>query len=536
MKTFLMTVARAALVLGSLTAAAACNDSDASSSDGSEPEPPPPQLPPPPQISCIDKMSLANACNYKIVYEQNLAAGYTPIAPNEDFAATQRTIFEPFQPTEACKAQLETLVTFGPTWNLTYSYFHDMAQELFPDEPEVWTEYATGWLEKRKRAKHNFLSAMHALFFHPVLATQDQKLILGFFQNVEGWTEQYGIRTLPPAGSFVLDETYINEKILDRFVSEVTSILLDDESYKMATYGSTIFVSEDFAAGPYKDNTFYASESNVGLLKYPIARTLFHEFMHATGISNDHAICPVPGDEDNECDQEIDSAYGLGSAFEHALHLGALYSRLPGQSAYLVPDIDLLHMYKANCTAFVDNVVAVNDWVGSEGNWEFETCAGGEYMSHLTDTRLPAANLDLEAGNPNGFECLVGAPFEPAVNLAAASNHVSVSIPGALFHWASRRSDALLSDVRATATHVASGTATGTTSRFAYKIDWIHQDSVAAKLGLRAGDAIVAVNGVSVQDLAAVIDFYAELPRTRAATLTVVRRGVETTIDYAVAD
>ncbi len=291
-------------------------------------------------IGCPGRSTLIPACSYVTTAEANLAAGYTPIAPNEDFAKTGRTIFDLFQPTDECKSEIKKHFAFDAGW----------------DKDPHALDYA--------------VTALHTLFFHPLMVPADHAFIwpASPLKMEEGMFDYFGAMPIPEGHDYVLPRNYVNESLMTQFRSNVTSIryLADivkgSEIVHMQTYASQVEVNAYWlirAEGVVKDDPTALSR-----IKYTLAGTFFHEMQHADGyVSHEGCSTKIFGSQASCNDTLAQSAFGRQAQLGQAMTLGALYTRLPNSFERMTSDATIRHVYRENCLASTERVNDLASWV-----------------------------------------------------------------------------------------------------------------------------------------------------------------------------
>ncbi|WP_438028415.1 hypothetical protein [Sorangium sp. So ce233] len=265
-----------------LGASAGCNPGGGTGGDGPPPE--------------EEKEAVVSACNYRTVYEANSAA--PPVDDPSDL----------FRMTQACRAQLEALVT--------------------------WQGFDESILE-HEIVKDNYLRALHVLLFQPAFRPVDSTM-----SQIKDGGEPF-----PPNAETLIDvvpetnetdiqeipEGYVNDKMYDHFTGNIKFVALGANSPVMACCGNgdTMWVHEESMLGLTNEYRHWG------------AYIIFHEMAHLYGKK--HVTCfdipgvDAPNDGGSQCDETTDGGYGNQGAYLYALAVGSQAFYKPSSAEKLMP-------------------------------------------------------------------------------------------------------------------------------------------------------------------------------------------------------
>lgn len=308
------------------------NDPQSPPDNPAQPAPGPDQ---PAHLGCPGNVILHASCNYVTTREQNLAAGFTPVQPGEDLS--QRTIFDLYQPTDACKKDLA---------------------EWFHLDDATWKK------PENKKARDAALSGLHTLFFHPALLPADGSFYWkGGTQKVESTAMgQYGLPNVPADELFVMKRNMSNNPLMESFYARIGKITLApslEGAAPMKTVAGVVDVSAAWLTAVEDPN----DSLDFVRRKYAVASTFFAEMEQANGLP-EHTTCAKHFGAETSCDAALlATSYGRQAQLELAFSLGIAYARAPNDNAMLASEAHYKKNWTSSCERATEKVNALGAWV-----------------------------------------------------------------------------------------------------------------------------------------------------------------------------
>ena len=258
--------------------------------------------------------TLVARCNYLDTYAANMK-DHTPAGD-----------IDPYHPTESCRTSLAYHIDLSTAWNG----------------------------KDKAEAKEAILTAVHTMFFHPLLIPADFTFMTNKVPDKfgEGQMRSIDAKDIPANYDNILSRKTFNEGLYIRFVGGIKHLEPASFSAHMKTSnGGLVEVDESYAR-----TANHAKNISGAAIKYLVARSLYHELRHTEGKIG-HTSCSKIYENEDECDDDlVGSGYGDASQFGQALNLGALYTRRPGVYASVYPEPALYHVFYSTCRYAITKV------------------------------------------------------------------------------------------------------------------------------------------------------------------------------------